>query len=118
MMEDLNAARDKCLGPDQLITRSKAVKSGGVYQGGVAFERNSRACPVKPNTRCYTVGNSYEGPTKIMAPNKNTKVKDSDSVDESLEMRTDLLMVSSTTPCWVLELNELHPTSRHPHEWP
>jgi hypothetical protein len=101
-MEDLNAARDKCLGPDELITRNKAVKSGGVYQGGVAFERNSRACPVKRNTRCYTVGNSYEGPTKIMAPNKNAKVKDFDSVDESLEMRRDLLMVSQTMPCGVL----------------
>lgn len=103
MMDNLNAARDKCLGPDELITRNKAAKSGGVYQGGVAFERNGRACPVKRNTRCYTVGNSYEGPTKIMAPNKNAKAKDFDGVDESLEMRRDLLMVSHPTPCRVLK---------------
>jgi len=68
------------------------VKDEDGYMGGTAFERNDRANPVKKGTRCYTIGNSAEGPTRIMAPNKNAKAIGKDD-DRSLEMRKSLELV-------------------------
>jgi len=62
------------------------------YTGGIAFERNDLAQPVKKDTRCYTLGNSAEGPTLIMAPNKGAKVVATDD-DEPMEMRSSLELV-------------------------
>ena len=67
-------------------------KSRDGYTGGIAFERNDFAKPVKNGTRCYTLGNSAEGPTLLMAPNKGAKVM-ATSDEESLEMRRSLELV-------------------------
>ena len=67
-------------------------KSKDGYTGGIAFERNDLAKPVKKGTRCYALGNSAEGPTLIMAPNKGAKVMATDD-DEPMEMRTSLELV-------------------------
>jgi len=82
---NLIGAGDRCLGPKQARTTQCAAKaSNGSWLGGVAFERNSRANPVKPHTRCYSIGNSFEGPTKIMAPcagNKMTGARDLEAIE-------------------------------------
>lgn len=96
MKEDLIQVRDKCLGPKELRTRAAPTKKGPAYQGGTHFERNDRANPVKPNTRCYTIGNTFEGPTKIMAPCKDGKLArdgdgDSESDTDALQLRSQLL---------------------------
>lgn len=91
MEEAITKIRDLCIGPLEEVSRDKPQESRGHYTGGIAFERNERAQPVKEGTRCYTIGNSAEGPTQIMAPNKGAKVVTSN--DESLEMRRDLLLV-------------------------
>ena len=62
MMEDLVHVGDDCLGPKELQTRAWSTKIGGVYQGDTYFERSDRANPVKPGTRCYTIGNTFKGP--------------------------------------------------------
>lgn len=92
MKDNLINVRDKCLGPKELRTQAAPRKIGSKYQGGTTFERNDRANPVKPNTRCYTIGNTFEGPTKIMAPCKDGKLA-GDGDTESLQLRSDLLKV-------------------------
>lgn len=91
MEEAIMKIRDLCIGLLEEVSHNKPQESRGHYTGGIAFERNKRAQPVKEGTRCYTIGNLAEGPTQIMAPNKGAKVVTSN--DESLEMRRDLLLV-------------------------
>ena len=93
-MEDLVRVRDDCLGPKELRTRGRSTKIGGVYQGGTRFERSDRANPVKPGTRCYTIGNTFEGPTEIMGPCKDGKMSGDGDV-ESLQLRCQLLKASN-----------------------
>jgi len=83
MKEDLVQTWDECLGPKELPTCEAPTKTGLTYTGGTHFERNGQAKPVKENTRCYTIGNSYKGPTKIMAPCTGGKVtgdKDAEAI--------------------------------------
>ena len=97
MKDDLISVRDQCLGPKELRTREAPTKIGSAYQGGTHFERNDRANPVKPNTRCYTIGNTFEGPTKIMAPGKHGKAarEGQEGDKEALQMRSKLLKVGT-----------------------
>jgi hypothetical protein len=81
-----------CLGPKERRSRAAPTKISGVYQGGTHFERSDRANPVKPGTRCYTIGNTFEGPTKIMAPCKDGKMG-GDGDMEALQLRSQLLKV-------------------------
>ena len=90
MKKDLIDIRDKCLGPKELRTRAAPTKIGTAYQGGTHFERSERANPVKPGTRCYTIGNTFESPTKIMAPCKDGKMG-GDGDMEALQLRNQLL---------------------------
>jgi hypothetical protein len=90
--ERLRNFRDRCLGPVELRSREKPTRQGNKWIGGVHFERNFRAKPVKSNTRCYTVGNSYESPTKIQAPCATGKFEGDDDI-EVIELRRDILQV-------------------------
>lgn len=86
-------ARDLCLGNKEDRTPDRAVKlDKETWSGGVAFERNRRAKPVKPNTRCYSLGNSFETQTKIMAPCANNKITGARD-EEAVKMRQQLLKV-------------------------
>ena len=97
MKDRMHTARDLCLGPRDQRSRCAPTKmAAGEYIGGAAVERNSRAIPVHVNTRCYTIGNSYETQTKIMAPCATNKVR-GDQDKEVLEMRNVLLKVSRYT---------------------
>lgn len=92
MKQAITECRDRCIGPPDEVSRSMPQNSRAGYTGGIAFERNNLAKPVKKGTRCYTIGNSAEGPTLLMAPNKGAKVMASED-DESLEMRRSLGLV-------------------------
>ena len=92
MKQTITECRDRCIGPPEEVSRSMPRKSRDGYTGGIAFERNDFAKPVKNGTRCYTLGNSAEGPTLLMAPNKGAKVM-ATSDEESLEMRRSLELV-------------------------
>jgi hypothetical protein len=90
-------ARDFCLGPRELRTREPASRDeDGEYVGGSDFERNVLADPVHPNTRVFTVGNSYEDQNHIMAPCKGDKMR-GDQNRHALDMRRALLKVSSSS---------------------
>jgi len=90
--ENMQKARDRCLGDRQLRTREAPKKVDKELVGGTAFERNQRAFPVIPKTRCYGIGNSAEPSSGLMAPHKGNKVLDGEDQD-ALEMREDLLKV-------------------------
>ena len=86
-------ARDDALGPRELRSSSKPVQSGTTWIGGTAFERSVRAVPVKKDLRVFTVGASYEAPTRIMAPCAHRKL---DGTEENhTSIRTSLCNVSS-----------------------
>lgn len=89
--DKLLAARDACLGPKELRTRDAPTQRGSTYKGGVEFERNSHAEAVPNSKRCYTLGNSFEGPRHILAPSKGSKTASADI--EALELRSNLLKV-------------------------
>jgi hypothetical protein len=92
-MVNLLHARDLCLGKKEERSRDRATRMpDGTYVGGTAFERNKRANPVKANTRCFSVGNSFEAPTKIMAPCADNKITGNDDAD-AVKMRQTLLKV-------------------------
>lgn len=62
---------------------------------GVPFEQNDDGTgvkPVKPNTRCYWLGESNQRQTRMTAPNATSKVRDS-MVLRSVERRAQLLRV-------------------------
>lgn len=86
-------ARDDALGPRELRSASKPVPSGTEWIGGTAFERSVRAVPVKKDLRVFTVGASYENPTRIMAPCAYGKLDGTDEKHTSI--RTPLCNVSS-----------------------
>jgi hypothetical protein len=92
MKHAITECRDRCIGSPEEVSRGMPQKSRDGYTGGIAFERNDLAQPVKKGTRCYTIGNSAEGPTLFMAPNKGAKVMASDD-GESLDMRRSLELV-------------------------
>ena len=94
MKHDIISIRDKCLGPKELRTRARPTKLGSKYSGGTHFERCDGADPVKPNMRCYTIGNTFEGPTKIMAPCKDGKLAENGD-REALQLRSELVKVRS-----------------------
>lgn len=85
-------ARDDALGPRELRSSSKPVQSGTEWIGGTAFERSAHAVPVKKDLRVFTVGASYETPTRITAPCAHGKL---DGTDENhTSIRTSLCNVS------------------------
>ena len=115
MMDDLIHVRDDCLGPKALRTRAGPTKIGTAYQGGTHFERSDRANPVKPGTRCYTLGNSFEGPTKIMGPCKDGKMG-GDGDMEALQLRSELLKASNFM-LWYHRLFTYKINYRHHRLW-
>jgi len=103
MKEDMVQARDECLGPKELQTRKAPTKTGSTYAGGTHFECNGQAKPVKENTWCYTIGNSYGGLKKIMAPCTGRKVT-GDKDAKAIRLRSQLLKVKSFCQCLIFPL--------------
>jgi len=64
--------RNNAHGPDDMCGPTKAKKKNDTWEGGIAFERNERAVSVG-NTRCYTVGTSYQAAKVMSAPAKGGK---------------------------------------------
>ncbi|KAJ2934226.1 hypothetical protein H1R20_g2866, partial [Candolleomyces eurysporus] len=83
-MDALDAARDKFMGPENKIT-----------EDSVRFERlNPKPKPVKPDTRCWSLGTSLEPNTNIEAPCANGKVKA--GVTEYNDICHDLVVASTS----------------------
>lgn len=91
-------ARDNCLGPRTTRTRTLSHSGHGKTTGGTKFECVGNAHPVKSNTRCYSIGNSFKGPTKIQAPCADGKVM-GDADIEAISMRSKLLKASLLVSC-------------------
>jgi hypothetical protein len=90
---NLRAATEAAMGPRELITLKPPVRNAdGSWTGGLAIERGDGRCtPVKPNTRCYTIANSYQTQKGIWAPAQGSKVNG--TFDENNLMRRNLNIV-------------------------
>ncbi|KAJ7127687.1 hypothetical protein C8R44DRAFT_873501 [Mycena epipterygia] len=70
---NLKTAVEKAMGPSELITLEPPVcNTDGTWKGGLAFEHGAK--PVKPDTRCYTLANSYQAPKETWSPAANAKI--------------------------------------------
>lgn len=81
------------MGPTESITLDPPVRhEDGTWTGGLAIERGDGRCkPVKDNTRCYTIANSYQSQKGIWAPAQTSKING--SFDENNLMRRNLNIV-------------------------
>ncbi|KAJ7638068.1 hypothetical protein B0H17DRAFT_1149274 [Mycena rosella] len=66
----LQEAADAAMGPSESITLEAPVRDAeGNWSGGLAIERGDGRCkPVKEDTRCYTLANSYQSQKGIWSP--------------------------------------------------
>ncbi|KAI0039292.1 hypothetical protein FA95DRAFT_1612685 [Auriscalpium vulgare] len=91
IVEQLDAARQRILGPKNQRTLSKSVLNSetGTYTGGTAFERSGNAHPVR-GARAYNLGIGYEIPTQLMAPSAGNKGSPEQGYSEGLSMRKEI----------------------------
>ena len=91
----MTKARDEALGPKSERSPQKPLKStmsDNIYTGGIQFERSDQAEPVKPDTRCYTIGPSAQTQPNLVAPVRSGKIYG--ELDEDLMMCRHLCEVS------------------------
>jgi hypothetical protein len=91
----MTKARDKALKPRSKRSLQKPLKlttSNNIYTGGIQFEWSDQAQPVKPDTRCYTIGPSAQTQPNLVAPVQSGKIYG--ELDEDLMMRRHLCEVS------------------------
>ncbi|KAJ7934024.1 hypothetical protein B0H13DRAFT_2306049 [Mycena leptocephala] len=95
---NLLAATKAAMGPSELITLNPPVRDAtGEWIGGLAIERGDGRCnPVKPDTRCYTIANSYQSQKGTWAPAQASKVNG--SFDENNLMRRNLNIATAPFP--------------------
>ena len=106
-IEKLNIARDNALGPREERTRNKASCTNGHYDGGIRFERSARAIPVK-NTRCYSIGLTYQVQPNLVAPSAGGKVRGG-GLDDELKERKFMVEVMMN---FVLSIQSNHVISQ------
>lgn len=95
-IERMDAARDAALGDRESRSNVKPHQDdNGNFVGGTAFERSERAVPVKPNTRAYTTGNSYQQAASIAGPVAAGKMKGKE-LDDQQHIRQGLNFVRSS----------------------
>lgn len=90
LKQGLRTAVDQAMGPKEDITLDPPVcQADGTWTGGLAIERGAK--PVKANTRCYTLANSYQAPKSTWSPAVNAKING--SFDKKNIMTHDVIMV-------------------------
>ncbi|KAJ7697017.1 hypothetical protein B0H17DRAFT_1197749 [Mycena rosella] len=94
----LQEAADAAMGPSESITLEAPVRDAeGNWSGGLAIERGDGRCkPVKEDTRCYTLANSYQSQKGIWSPAQTSKVNG--SFDDNNLMRRNLNIAVAPFP--------------------
>ena len=95
IQDRVEKVRDTAHGDNELCGPTKARKVNGEYIGGIAFERNERSHSVG-NTRCYTVGTSYQAAKVMSAPSKGGKW--TGEWDDDLLQRKEFVSVDAASP--------------------
>lgn len=116
-VQKLNDVAEDTLGPREDRTPSKANRlRSGESIGGTKYERDHRAKPVLPDTRCFTNAYSHQLPPNILSPAPCLKIGDG-GLDPGLLLRQKINHVRCLSPK-VLghKLNKLWADStRHRH---
>ncbi|KAF7350556.1 hypothetical protein MSAN_01615300 [Mycena sanguinolenta] len=95
--EALRKVAEAVIGPRESVSLQAPMhKDDGTWVGGLAFERSDACKPVKHNTRCYTIANSYQTARGTWAPASSSKV--CGSFDENNQMRHDLNLAIAPFP--------------------
>ncbi|KAJ7053680.1 hypothetical protein C8F01DRAFT_1260311 [Mycena amicta] len=114
MLKRFRAARATFLGPPSARTSQRPtnemVDGETKLVGGIAYERTAIAKPVKDGGRSYTLGPSYEGPTKMVAPVASFKVGDPDA-EAAANVKQEF--VSITTEIGIKAIEKGPPTFVH-----
>ncbi|KAJ7679693.1 hypothetical protein B0H17DRAFT_1206482 [Mycena rosella] len=94
----LQEAADAAMGPSESITLEAPVRDAeGNWSGGLAIERGDGRCkPVKKDTRCYTLANSYQSQKGIWSPAQTSKVNDSFDDNNLMRRNLNIQMPEST----------------------
>lgn len=89
----LETLGEQVLGPTNLRSAERSMaRADGIYEGGVAFERSSRASGIK-GARCYSTAYSYQVAPNIASATVGSKRTRGD--EENLALRTKINMVCS-----------------------
>jgi hypothetical protein len=91
----LRKLQSEILGPKNLMGPEKpTLDSNSVYHGGIAFERDPRAIPLKSSSRSYGISVMHQDKPKDMdAPSRSAKVGESGGLDEGAKLRMKILRV-------------------------
>lgn len=103
------------LGPDNLRSPNRPVRGDdGIFRGGTALERSSRADGVK-GARCYTVAYSYQDAPNIASATLGSK--NTGNIDASLGIRKEINLVLGPQPdrSHVLTFDKTVPTIAAKH---
>ncbi|KDR79831.1 hypothetical protein GALMADRAFT_136421 [Galerina marginata CBS 339.88] len=91
---EYEAIRSDILGPPELMTSTKAVKTADGYEGGIQFERHERAVNIRTGPRCYQLGATVQAQKVMSSPGLQGKVcavvKDKDA-----EMRFNIVKIGA-----------------------
>jgi len=92
LVDSLEEVREKILGPREAMTADKANfnKKDGKYEGGVGFERSSRAVNLDKAPRAYSLGTTNQDARSLNAPAVGAKIHSTGLDDEAL-LRLDML---------------------------
>ncbi|RDB29331.1 hypothetical protein Hypma_015020 [Hypsizygus marmoreus] len=91
----LTDARDECLGPRHERSLAPPImNSGGMHvSGGLPIEQGQDVKSVKPDTRVYTIANSYQRGAARFSPASGSKMRG--GLTENGRLRSGLLKASS-----------------------
>ncbi|KAJ7875413.1 hypothetical protein B0H13DRAFT_2348154 [Mycena leptocephala] len=92
---NLRHATDEAMGnKDNITLEPPVLKPDGTWTGGLAIERGCE--PVKQNTRCYTIANSFQSQRGTWAPTQGSKVNG--AFDEDNLLRRNLNIAVAPFP--------------------
>ncbi|KDR71681.1 hypothetical protein GALMADRAFT_213585 [Galerina marginata CBS 339.88] len=91
---DYEMLREDITGPPDLVTSTKAVKTGESYSGGIAFERHDRAVNIKKGPRCYQLATTVQAQKVMSAPGSQGKVCHL-AKDKDAQMRFNVVKIGA-----------------------
>jgi hypothetical protein len=98
---NLRLATDQAMGNKEDITLEPPfLKPDGTWTGGLAIERGCQ--PVKQNTRCYTIANSFQSQRGTWAPTQGSKVNGAFDEDNLLRRNLNIVRYHSLLPASIL----------------
>ncbi|KAG6848987.1 hypothetical protein H0H93_012214 [Arthromyces matolae] len=107
LVPQIMALNQDILGPAHLRTPNAPQKVGQEFLGGTKFER-SGVEPVKPGTRCYTLGPTHQHPRNLTSPTSAGKVESDGTISDDVKLRQKIIKTVAGAATKVM--NKVMPT--------